>query len=232
MWFLIGVIVLIVFILGTVIYVKIRIRRVLDQAGYVGQSIGDIIHEARLRQQMEPKSLSSMDRIYLEQVKEDFPGININELKRQSEQVILDCFNAIEAKNSNKLKGKIKSFVDDMINDYEGKKVKFNDFKIHKTVLADYRKEKGVATLYFASAFEYVLCVDGKSEKTQDRAKTEFIYIINESEIGHHQNAIDFHCPNCNSPITNLGEKKCKYCGSAILEVVGRVFACDNIVIY
>lgn len=232
MWFLIGVIVLIVFILGTYIYIKIRVRHVLDEAGYVGQSLWDIIREARLRHQMEPKSLTSMDSIYLSQVKEDFPSININELKRQSEEVILNCFNAIEKKSSKGFKGKIKSFVDDMINDYEGKSVKFNEFKIHKTVLAKYKKEKGTATLYFASSFEYILNVDGKCEKVQDRARTEFIYIIDESLIGHKQNAIDFHCPNCNSPITNLGEKKCKYCGTAIVEVVGRIFGCDNIVRY
>ena len=232
MWFLIGVIVLIVFVLGTAIYIKVKIRKTLDEAGYVGQSLADIYRQAKIRQQMEPKSLTSMDSIYLEQVKEDFPSININELKRQSEQVILDCFNAVEKKNSRGLKGKIRSFVDDMINDYEGKTVKFDDFKIHKTVLAKYKKEKGTATLYFASSFEYVLNVDGKCEKTQDRARTEFIYIIDEAEIGSHQNAIDFHCPNCNSPITNLGQKKCSYCGTAVVEVVGRIFGCDNIVRY
>ena len=232
MWFLIGVIVLIVFILGTYIYIKIRVRHVLDEAGFVGQSLWDIIREARLRHQMDPKSLSSMDSIYLTQIKEDFPGVNINELKRQSEEVILDCFNAIENKNPRKLKGKIRSFVEDRINDYEGKNVKFDEFKIHKTVLSEYRKEKGVATIYFSSAFEYILNVDGKCEKVQDRAKTEFIYIIDEAELGSHQNAIDFRCPNCNSPITNLGQKKCKYCGTAVVEVVSRVFACDNIVIY
>ena len=69
MWFLIGVIVLIVFILGTYIYIKIRVRKVLDEAGYVGQSLWDIIREAKLRHQMEPKSLTSMDSIYLSQVK-------------------------------------------------------------------------------------------------------------------------------------------------------------------
>jgi hypothetical protein len=232
MWFLVGVIVLIVFVLGTAIYIKVKIRKTLDEAGYVGQSLADIYRQAKIRQQMEPKSLTSMDSIYLEQVKEDFPSININELKRQSEQVILDCFNAVEKKNSRGLKGKIRSFVDDMINDYEGKTVKFDDFKIHKTVLAKYKKEKGTATLYFASSFEYVLNVDGKCEKTQDRARTEFIYIIDEAEIGSHQNAIDFHCPNCNSPITNLGQKKCSYCGTAVVEVVGRIFGCDNIVRY
>lgn len=232
MFFMIGVIILVVFIVGGYIYVKIRVRKVLDEAGFVGQSLWDIIREARLRQQMEPKSLSSMDSLYLKQIKRDFPDININELKRQSEKVILDCFNSIEKKSSKGLKGKIKSFVDDMINDYEDKKVKFDEFKIHKTVVSDYRKEKGIATIYFSSSFEYILNVDGKCTKTQDRAKTEFIYIIDEAEIGSHENAIGFHCPNCNSPITNLGQKKCSYCGTAVIEVVGRIFACDNIVRY
>ena len=39
MWFLIGVIVLIVFVLGTAIYIKVKIRKTLDEAGYVGQSL-------------------------------------------------------------------------------------------------------------------------------------------------------------------------------------------------
>ena len=232
MFFMIGVIILISFIVGSYIFIKIKVRRVLDEAGFVGQSLWEIMRQAKIKQQMEPKSLTSMDSIYLEQVKEDFPNININELKRQSEQVILDCFNAIEKKNSKGFKGKIKSFVDDIINDYENKSVKFDDFKIHKTVLAKYKKEKGTATLYFASSFEYILNVDGKCEKVQDRARTEFIYIIDEAEIGRSQNAIDFRCPNCNSPITSLGQKKCKYCGTAVVEVVGRIFACDNIVRY
>lgn len=232
MFFMIGVIILVASVIGGYLYIKVKVRKALNQAGFAGQSLWDVIREARLKEQMQPKSLSSMDRVYLEQIKEDFPDININELMRQSEKVILDCFNAVEKKSSNGLKGKIQSFVDDMINDYDGKNVKFDDFKIHKTVVSDYRKEKGVATIYFSSAFEYVLNVDGKCTKTQDRAKTEFIYIIDEAELGSRQNAIDFHCPNCNSPITNLGQKKCKYCGTAIVEVIGRIFACDNIVRY
>lgn len=52
-----------------------------------------------------------MDSIYLEQIKKDFIDININELKREAEKVILDSYKAIEAKDSSKFSGKIKSFI-------------------------------------------------------------------------------------------------------------------------
>ncbi|MBR5370101.1 MAG: hypothetical protein IK137_02220 [Bacilli bacterium] len=211
------------------IYFKVKLRRLLDSAGYQGQNIGDIIREARLQDEVEPKSLASMDRIYLSQIKEDFPGINISEIKRQSEQVILDCYSCVEKKDSRNLKGKIKSFVDKMISEYEGKNVKFNDFKIHKTVLSNYKKDGKTASIFFASSYEYNLIVDGKEKKIQDRAKVEFIYVLDEAELSDKQNVIDIHCPNCNSPITNLGNHKCSYCGTAVVLVLGRVFACNDI---
>lgn len=229
---LIGGIVLIVGAIAALcvfIYFKVKLRRLLDSAGYEGQNIGDIIKEARLQDEVEPKSLASMDRIYLSQIKEDFPGINISEIKRQAEEVILDCYRCVETNNSDKLKGKIKSFVDKMISEYEGKNVKFNDFKIHNTVLSNYKKDGKTASIFFASAYEYVLRVDGKEKKVQDRAKVEFIYVINEAELSDKQNVIDVHCPNCNSPITSLGNHKCSYCGTAVVLVLGKVFACNDI---
>ncbi|MBQ9018951.1 MAG: hypothetical protein IJ097_01395 [Bacilli bacterium] len=230
--FLIGGIILII---GTVtalsifLYFKIKLRKVLDAAGFEGQNIGDIIKEARLQDEIEPKSLASMDRIYLSQIQEDFPGINISEIKRQAEQVILDCYSCVEKNNSKKLKGKIKSFVDKMISEYDGKNVKFDEFKIHNTVLSNYKKDDKTASIFFASAYEYVLRVDGKEKKVQDRAKTEFIYVLDEHELADNQNAIGVHCPNCNSPITDIEHKTCNYCGTQVVLVLGRVFACNDI---
>ena len=211
------------------LYFKIKLRRLLDDAGFGGQNIGDIIRDARLQDEVEPKSLASMDRIYLSQIKEDFPGINISEIKRQAEEVILDCYSCVEIKDSKKLKGKIKSFVDKMISEYEGKNVKFDNFKIHNTVLSNYKKDGKTASIVFASAYEYDLRIDGKGKKIQDRAKVEFIYVLDEAELSDKQNVIDIHCPNCNSPITNLANHKCSYCGTAVVLVLGRVFACNDI---
>ena len=230
--FLIGGIILIigaVTALSVFLYFKIKLRKALDSAGFEGKNIGDIIREARLQDEIEPKSLASMDRVYLSQIKEDFPGINISQIKRQSEQVILDCYSCVEAKNSRKLKGKIKSFVDKMISEYEGKNVKFDEFKIHNTVLSNYKKDGKTASIFFASAYEYVLRVDGKEKKVQDRAKTEFIYVLDEHELSDNQNAIGVHCPNCNSPITDIDGKRCSYCGTQVVLVLGRVFACNDI---
>ncbi len=215
--------------LSIFIYFKIKVRKLLDDAGYKGQNIGDIIREARLQDEVEPKSLASMDRIYLSQIKEDFPGINISEIKRQAEETILDCYSCVENKDSKKLKGKIKSFVDKMISEYDGKNVKFDNFKIHNTVLSNYKKDGKTASIFFSSAYEYDLRVNGKGKKIQDRAKVEFIYVIDEAELSDKQNVIDIHCPNCNSPITNLGNHKCSYCGTVVVLVLGRVFACNDI---
>ena len=225
-------ILLIVTILGAFAYLKIRTRRFLDDAGFAGMSLGEVIQEAKLEDQEVPKSLSSMDSIYLENIKRDFPSININEIKSQAEKIILDSYNAIEKKNSTGLKGKIKSFTDDLINDYKGKDVRFDNFKIHNTVVARYTNDRGVATITFGTSFEYNLVINGKSVKTQDRIKTEFIYVIDMDKVPANLKAFGINCPNCGSPIKSLGEKSCAYCGSAVREVFGHLFTCNNIVRY
>ena len=223
---------LIVTILGVFAYLKIRTRRFLDDAGFTGMSLGEVIQEAKLEDQDVPKSLSSMDSIYLENIKRDFPSININEIKSQAEKIILDSYNAIEKKNSTGLKGKIKSFTDDLINDYRGKNVRFDNFKIHNTVVSRYTNDRGVATITFGTSFQYELVIDDKCVKTQDRVKTEFIYVIDIDKVPADLKVFGINCPNCGSPIKNLGEKSCTYCGSAVKEVFGHVFTCNNIVRY
>lgn len=232
MFFLIGVIILIVFVVGLIIYVKVKTRNILDKAGFSGMNLGDIIKEAKLEDQEVPKSLSSMDSIYLSNIREDFPDLNINELKSKAEKIILDSYNAVEDKNSTGLKGNVKSFVEDMINDYTGKNVRFDNFKFHNTVVSKYSNDNGIATITIGSSYEYLFNVDGNSVKTQDRAKVEFIYIVDIDKVPADLKVLGIHCPNCGSPIKSLGEKSCSYCGSAVKEVFGRVFTCNNIVRY
>ena len=230
--FLIGVIIFILFCVFVYFYFRKRIRNFLNQFGFAGMNLKEVIDEAKLEDQEVPKSLSSMDSIYLEQIKKDFPDININELKRQAEKVILDVYSGVQKKNSSSFHGKIKSFVDSMIHDYDQKEVSFSDMKIHNTVVASYRKEGGIATIHFATSYQHYLNVDGKSTKTQDRAKTEFIYVYDINEVGAEEKALGIHCPNCGAPITTLGQKGCSYCGQAIIELIGRVFTCNDIVRY
>ena len=178
MYFLIGVLILVVFIICIVFYLKIKTRKLLNKVGFIGMNLSDIIKEAKIEDQNLPKSLSSMDSIYLTNIKRDFPDLNIDEIKSSAEKTILDIYNSIEKKNSFGLKGKLKSFADDIINDYKYKNVSFDNFKFHNTVISNYSNDRGIATITIGSSYEYLLNTDGKSVKTQDRSKVDFIYIV------------------------------------------------------
>lgn len=230
--FLIGVIILIIFVIFLYFFLKIKIKSILNEVGLSSSNIKNIVASARIEEQEMPKSLASMDRIYLEQIKKDFSDININELKRKSEKIIFDCYKAVENKDKNKFKGNINSFVVGLIDDYKGKNIKFKDFKFHNTVVSKYEKEKNIATIYFSSSYQYYLEVDSKSKKVQDRAKLEFIYVIDASMVDTEKKVLGINCPNCGSPLTSLEDKNCSYCKSPILKIVSKVFTCNNIIRY
>lgn len=232
MLFLIGVIIIIVFIIIGYIIVRIRLRRMLDQFGYVGMNLKDIVEQARIEDQEVPKSLSSMDSVYLDSIRKDFPDLNINELKREAEKIVLDCYNAIENKNTGNFKGKIKSFIEASIDDYKDKDIKFDDIRIHNTVISKYKKEEGIVTLTFTIGFQYYLVIDGNSKKVQDRCRCEYIYVYDVDKVDNDLKVLGLNCPNCGSPIKSLGQKKCAYCGTGVLDIVKRVFTCCDVVRY
>lgn len=233
MWFLIGVVILIGFVIFCYYFMRNKIRKLSIK--YLGTTnIKEILEKSQLEDEETPKSLSSMDSIYLEQIRRDFPDININELKRMSEKEILNTYKAIENKDSGSIKnGKVKSFVDSVIDDIGDDEVRYSDIKIHKTVVSKYEKSKGVATIYFSTAFQYMYKKGNMSiKKVQDRVKTEYIYVIDVNEVEHSKKVLGINCPNCGSPVISLGEKTCSYCGSGVIDIVRRVWTINDIVKY
>lgn len=226
MFFLIGVLIFIFFFLVFYIYLKGKIRSFFHQLNFPIGSISDLVKETRLQDEDIPKSLSGMDSLYLDQIKRDFVDLNVDELKRKAEDIILKCYLAFEKKDSKMLDGKIKSFVDQMIEDYKDQEVSFNDIIIHKTVISNYKKEDGTASIYFSSSYQYMKNIDGVEKKVQDRVKLQFLYIYDEKEV---PTTFSVHCPNCGSPIKSLGEKKCSYCGSLVKELYSKTFICCDI---
>lgn len=229
MAFLIGVIILVSFITFSYIYIKTKINKVLRTHGLT--SIKDVIEQAKIEDQEVPKSLSSMDSIYMDRILKDFPDININELKRVSEETILKSLNAIESKNSEVIKnGKIRAFVESQIEDLKDSKISYSDIKIHKTVLGKYENDNMIATIYFSTALEYYMKKDnGINKKVQDRFRTEFIYVIDEDKVESTKRVLGINCPNCGAAIKTLKDKNCSYCGTKIVDLVKRVWSCNDI---
>lgn len=230
--FLIGVLILIIFITTSYFYLKRKITKTLNKYGF--GSIKEIIEQAHLEDEQLPKSLSSMDSVYLERIKEDFPDININELKRLSEKIIIECLTAIEKKDSKSIKNeKIKAYIDSKIDDLKNININYSNIKFHKTVVSKYENNNKVATIYFGSSLEYLYQKGNeKVKKIQDRFKIEFIYVIDEEMVPMSQKVLGLNCPNCNSPIKSVHEKTCQYCKTPILDIVKRVWTCNDIVNY
>lgn len=233
MWFLIGVVILIGFVVFCYFFVKRKLNDISNK--YLGGSnLKTIFEEARIQDEEVPKSLSSMDSIYLEQIRKDFPDVNINELKRMSEKEIINTYRAIENKNVSTIKNeKIKSFVSSVIDDLGDISVSYDDLTIHKTVVSKYEKNGGVATIYFSTSFQYFERKnDGSSKKVQDRVKCEYIYVIDETKVDNSKKVLGISCPNCGSPITSLGNKNCSYCGSSVIDVVKKTWIINDLVRY
>ena len=128
MFFLIGVLILIGFLVFVYLYFNNKIKNLF------GDNLFNIIKKARLENEVRPKSLSSMDSVYLNKLMEDFPEVNINQFKSDSEKYIIDYFSSIEKKDSSRLKGKLKSLVDSKISDLGTKSIKFNNLYFHNRV--------------------------------------------------------------------------------------------------
>lgn len=225
MFFLLGVILLITFILIVSFYLKWKIRNIFGNI-----SIKDIMNTVNELEEDTPKSVGSMDSIYLSNLQKDFPTLNINEMKKIAEKDLYTYFQAIEEKNKNliisdtvrkKVETKIKELKEDFLS--------YSKFKIHRIVLNKYENKNSIATITIAISLEYQLKKNESISKVQDRYRLEYIYIVDSSKVSNKKKVLGIHCPNCGSPITALGAKKCSYCNSSIVDIVKRVWTLNSI---
>lgn len=225
MFFLLGVILLIAFILIVSFYLKWKIRNIFGNI-----SIKDIMNTANELEEDTPKSVGSMDSIYLSNLQKDFPTLNINEMKKIAEKDLYTYFQAIEEKNKNliisdtvrkKVETKIKELKEDFLS--------YSKFKIHRIVLNKYENKNSIATITIAISLEYQLKKNESISKVQDRYRLEYIYIVDSSKVSNKKRVLGINCPNCGSPITALGAKKCSYCNSSIVDIVKRVWTLNSI---
>ena len=97
-----------------------------------------------------------MEKLDLPRLNKDFPELNINELKRDSENKIICCLNAIETTNLENIKEEIlKIWISSKLEDLKDKNVCYDSIKIHNTILNRYEKDDSIATIKIHTALEY-----------------------------------------------------------------------------
>lgn len=224
--------VLILFILIIYFILKNKLRVFLKQY-FDSSTLKEAIEKSELESVETPKSISSMEPVYSKYIKEDFPDININEIKSMTEECILNILNSLESLDVEPLKkysGKIISYREKMFEDTKGEKVSFDNIKIHRTAISNYKHDKVTANITLITTIEYLYKIGNKpAKKIQDRFKTELIYVIDALKYGKEKKSIGINCPNCGAPITNLGEKSCVYCGTKLRLITKNTWIVNNI---
>lgn len=218
-----GVIVLLV-----VIYIFIVIK--LRKFGFKGLSFGSLKKEIEELEDDEPKQVSGMTPVYLEQILKDFPNFNLNQMYLLVEKSIRSILNAIENKDIsiledkdfNLINKKLKLQLEDLIkNDIM---YSYDDIKFHKHAIKDYKYNNGVATLTFSSSLEYYYdkIVNGEkkdnvnNKKKQVRYITKFVYIVDSDSYEKDINVYGLNCPNCGAVVRSLKNKTCSYCKTSL----------------
>ena len=235
---LIIIIILLLIIIGLSAFIIIMARGFLKD--YFGTtSLKEAIAESRIKDSETPKTVYSMENVYLDRIRKDFPNLNINELKSSAEMNIRNVLHSIETKDLKELMNKndrVYTFAKSKIEDLKDKDFVCDNIKFHKTVLSRYEKFNDSATMQFQTSLEY----DGKDKKgrirIQTRFKTEFIHIIDAKMYGENKiKVLGLNCHNCGAPIKNIDEKNCKYCKSRLIipqsgvEFVKRIWFLNNL---
>lgn len=192
-----------------------------------------------------PKSLSSMDKIYGPMIARDFPEINIDQFKDMAVNSLLNVFNSIEEQeilNGHSMSDSLRSKTENVINDHISRNIKehFDDVKINNTVISNYYKSNGKASIVFQTSLAYrhftkdtqgTLISGDDSIKIQTRYEIMMNYIQDLDLIEDKytkEGSFGLNCSNCGAPIKSLGTKVCEYCGTGIVAVNVKSWSIDN----
>lgn len=231
---------------GLVLFYKIRsaVRSVAKEA--FGTS--DLRKAKRMiEEQYEhtPKSVSAQTSFRMPQINRDFPDFSFDQMKSRVNSAITSYLAACDASDANLFKDgsdELKSYLDSHIKllKENHQDEHFENVKLHQTEICDYKKSGGTCTVVFQTSLQaryFVTNDKGKVVKgtnvatTQTRYKTELVYVQDSSIMEQStKRGIGLVCPNCAAPITNLGIKKCEYCGTTIIEWNVKVWEIGNIV--
>ena len=215
-------------IIVLILYAKIK----MAARKYGFSNIGSIIDEVRKGAndaKYNHKHVVGMTKLLKPSIEKDFPSFNESELFNMTETGLRTIFNSLEEQEVSddlpllreQLKQIIYDFKSDNIN------VRYDDVKFHDFSIKKYYKKNGVATIQVSTALEYFykkmkgkkIVDDYSSYKKQTRYTVDFIYVYDITQIKDYTHVIGINCPNCGAPLTDLGNKICKYCHTALDDV-------------
>lgn len=246
----IPIIIILVLVLAVVIaiyyginYVKHKTRE-FSRAVFGSDNLLEGAEKMKQEYATTPKSVSAMTNLLLPKISSDFPDFHYDEMKERAENVLTQYLRGITEQNTGILtegNTELKQQLDNHIQMLSAQDLRehFDQIKIHRTEINQYRKTAGRCTITFQSALEcYHYLMDtsstiksgSKTYKYQTKYNIDLIYIQDRDLVENElDRALGINCPNCGAPLSSLGAKICEYCGSPIIEINIHAWSFSNI---
>lgn len=232
---IIVILVLLLILVGIIYCAYVRIRnkiRYYSRKLFGTSNIADGVKSMEMEQSLTPKSVSAATSLYLPTIMKDFPDFHYDEMKTRAENVLISYLRSVDALNASLLTEGTSELKDSLSMRIEalhslGQKEHFQNIKVHRTEIYQYRKTKGRCSIVMQSAVEYIHYVTKGGEikkgrndiREQSKYNIEVIYIQDREVIENINDAgLAMNCPNCGGPLPKLGAKKCDYCDSPVVE--------------
>ncbi|WP_031554292.1 zinc ribbon domain-containing protein [Oribacterium sp. FC2011] len=200
-----------------------------------------------------PKSLSSMDSLYIPRIEKDFPEFSWNEWRSRIQNAVVLRMQAIDERAPELLSEYpvIMKEVETLItNDsevssgmaYSEDKLEYKNRYAYKTVVSGYLRGAGACTIHAQTSASYERKVKvgtkaNASKESDSGWKMRKIQTVFHTELVYVQDAektqgkmLGYNCPNCGAPVKGLGSKVCPYCGTGLESLNIRVWTINKIV--
>ncbi len=212
------------------------IRHKLNQTTrkYLGMELDEtakLIRNGIREEASAPRPIANMTAVYKPKLLRDFPETSYEQVEQMARNALSGFLAAITAGDTAKLFApsrnltqQARSRIDENLS--KGRTESFEDLKIHKTSLADYRSTGGVADAVFEISFE---ALHG-GEEPEQMACSVLLNSGRAEADGSSSAVYTMNCPNCGAPLRVAGkETVCRYCGSGVSERGTRVWLADSV---
>lgn len=191
-----------------------------------------------------PKSVSAMTSLLLPKIVSDFPDFQYDEMKERAKNLLITYLRAVSEHRQGLLQDGNEELHQKLQNHLEmlsakGLKERYEQIRIHRTEISQYRNTDGRCIITFQSSCEYYHyitddtgnVIEGKKDlKYQTKYNIDLIYIQDRNLVNNElDQALGLTCPNCGAPISSLGAKVCEYCETPVIELNIRVWSFSNL---